>query len=183
MRNTIVALTLTLALFGGCATGPTQLGVADVHGPLEWGSADNVMQVSRLYFSAQPDAEGLRAARDGGVTAVINLRPQDEMEFDEAGAARAAGLVYYQVPVSGSGESFDRAAFARIGELVRAHPNEAMLLHCSSGNRAAAWLAAHLVDDHGLSPAAALPVARRAGLTRPEVEQRTLRYLEEARRP
>jgi protein tyrosine phosphatase (PTP) superfamily phosphohydrolase (DUF442 family) len=122
----------------------------------------------------------LRAAKESGVTTVVNLRSPAEMNFDEAAAAQEAGLNYYQVPVSSRGDSFDSEAFARIKELVQAHPGEPMLLHCASGNRVTGWLAVHLVEDHGMSLDAALPIAQSAGPMRRDVEKRVRRYLDEA---
>jgi protein tyrosine phosphatase (PTP) superfamily phosphohydrolase (DUF442 family) len=179
----MIALLLGVVAAAGCASAPHELSVEDVTGPQSWGSASNVMHLSRLYFADQPDEQGLQAARANGVTTVINLRSAGETTFDGASAAREAGLAYFEVPVSPAGASFDRAAFQRISALVAARPDETILVHCSSGNRAGAWLAAHLVEDHGMSVDAALPIARRAGMTRDDVEARVRRYLGAAAQP
>lgn len=174
------ALTL-LVLLGvvACASsGQPELTPADVHVQPAWGPVDNVTRVSRLYFSGQPDAEALRAAAAEGVEVVINLREPGESDFDEASAAAEAGQLYYNVPVSRKGESFDPEAMERIGELVRQHPGQKVLLHCRTGQRATSWLAIHLVEDHGLTPQQSLAVAGAAGLDSESLLERVQRYLQ-----
>ena len=148
--------------------------------PMTWGAADNVVQVGPLYVSRQPDVATLEAARDAGVTTVINLRGPDEMDWDEAAAVRALGLQYYNVPITGGGPSFDAAAIDEIGKAVAARRGGKVLMHCRSGNRAAAWLAVHLANDHDLPVDEAISIARDAGLTYEPLESRVRSYVGEA---
>jgi protein tyrosine phosphatase (PTP) superfamily phosphohydrolase (DUF442 family) len=85
-------------------------------------------------------------------------------------------MQYEQVPVPG-GEPLPRDALERVEAIVAAEPGRPVLLHCSSGNRAAAWLATHLVTRHGMEVGDALAVARRAGLTKPDMEEKVRAYL------
>ncbi len=152
---------------------------ADIGAPQEWGSAKNVVKVKHLYFSEQPDAAGISEAQAAGVQVVINLRGAEEMDWDEAAAVTQAGLVYYQVPIIGDGPSFDRESMQRVSEIVKKHHGQPVLLHCSSGNRASAWLAVHLVQDHDMDVDRSLTLARKSGLTKPVVEDRVRAYLSE----
>ena len=150
---------------------------ADISDPQSWGAADNVVKVKHLYFSAQPDAAGVEAAKNAGVEVVINLRNPEEMDWDEAGAVKQAGLTYYQVPISGEGPAFDENSMQRISALVKKHHRQPIWLHCSSGNRASAWLAVHLGQDHRMDIDQSIELARKAGLTNAELEGRVRTYV------
>lgn len=174
-RMMLASVLFLWALLNGCAT--QTISVQDVREPQVWGSAASVVGVQRLYISGQPDAAGLDEAQRQGVGAIINLRGPDESEWDEAQAAASRGIAYYQVPISGRDPNFDPAVINRISELVAQHPGEPVLVHCASGNRAAAWLAIHLVQDHGLGTDTALEIARPAGLTYAPLEPKIRRFL------
>lgn len=150
---------------------------ADISAAQTWGKAENVVQVKHLYFSAQPDAAGIQAAKNAGVEVVINLRNAQEMDWDEAGAVTQAGLTYYQVPISTDGPGFDQRAMQRISALVKQHHKQPLWLHCSSGNRASAWLAVHLVEDHHMNIDQSIALAQKAGLTSAELENRVRTYV------
>jgi protein tyrosine phosphatase (PTP) superfamily phosphohydrolase (DUF442 family) len=172
-RLLLVALGLALAT---AAVAAEPITPDDVKGPIAWGSASNVTQLRHLYFSGQPDQAGLEAARAAGVEVVINLRAPSELDWDEPAAVRALGLEYHSVPVTGP--AFDPAAFARIESLLAENEDRTIYLHCSSSNRVGGWLATHLVAKHGMDEEEALAVGRRAGITKPAVEERVHAYLE-----
>lgn len=174
MRISIIVLAL---LLGGCAA--QSISVRDVGEPQVWGSASSVVGIKRLFIAGQPDAAGLDEAQRQGVGAIINLRGLDESDWDEAAAAAERGIAYYQVPVSGRDPDFDAAVIDRISSLVQQHPDQPVLVHCASGNRAAAWLAIHLVQDHALTTDAALGIARPAGLSYAPLEGKIRRFLGE----
>ena len=141
-----------------------------------WGGAGEVKQFYRLYIAGQPDAAGLAAARDAGVGVVINLRDPSEHDWNEAAAAERLGLEYHNVPVSG--RALSRDAMERIHAIVQENPDEEILLHCTSGNRAAAWLAIHLVENEGMDPEDALAIGRETGLTSDSIAENVKAYLE-----
>ena len=63
-----------------------------------------------IFVAPQIDAEAVAAARDLGVTLIINNRPDDESDDQTPGAdieaaARAAGMDYVAIPVTHSGFS------------------------------------------------------------------------------
>ena len=147
--------------------------------PEVWGAAKSVVQVKHLYLSSQPDAESFDIAHKKGVSVVINLRDPAESQWDEKKAAEQAKLDYYNVPISGQGQSFDPEAIKQISALVQQHRDQKILLHCSSGNRASAWLAIHLSQDHDFDIEEAISLAKQTGLTSKVIETRVKHYLQE----
>jgi cytochrome c peroxidase len=169
-------LTVVLAIVCACGGERSTVRVEEVEGPYAWGSAQNVTRVRHLWFSAQVDEEGLRAAKESGVTLVIDLRAPGERGWDEAAAAERVGLDYENVVVPKDGP-FPTDAFARVEALVESHPDEQVLIHCSSGNRAAGWLTTHLVRSHEMPFQAALAISRKAGLRSDEMAARAAAFL------
>lgn len=169
------SLMILTALLISCAS--TAITPDDVTGPESWGASDNVTHLKHLYFSEQPDKVALQVAKSKGVTTVIDLRHPSELDWDEQTAAEEAGLEYVNIPIARQSKTLDSDAIRQISEAVRQRGQQQVLLHCSSGNRASAWLAAHLVDDHGMNTDDALEVAGKAGLTNDAVRDRVRTYL------
>ena len=134
-------------------------------------------RAGELRFLGQPSADELAQLRDEGIDIVVNLRPDSEMDWDEAAVAAGLGLDYYSVPIARSGAAFERESIERISAIVDANPDRDIVLHCSSGNRVAAWYAVYLVQRHGLSLEEALHTARVRGLVRAGSEKRIEAYL------
>ena len=170
------ALLLAAALAVVSCSEPTPAAF-EVSDPVRWGAAERVTRVSRLWFAGQPDLEGLEAARDNGVSLVINMREPGELDWDEAAAVESLGMRYANVPIPRQGP-LPASALEEVEQLVKEHPDEQILIHCASGQRAAGWLATHMTSRHGLETQTALDVARRAGMTKPGVERRVRDYLE-----
>lgn len=183
MRRWIAALAAVVCVVGGCASGPAVAPGTDdefqVSGPRSFGAADNVMRVRNLHISRQPDKKGFTKAADSGIGVVIDTRVPGELRWDEQAAVEATGMRYYNVPIARKGESLDAEALERITAIVRNHGDEQILMHCGSGNRVSAWLATHLVADHGLDEEEAIAIARRTGLTSAGLEERVRTYLDE----
>jgi uncharacterized protein (TIGR01244 family) len=175
----LALLTLTLPL---AALSSEPITPDDVSGPYHWGSVKNVTQLRHLYISGQPDAAGFAAARDAGIAVVIDLRAPGERDWDEVPVVEGLGMTYHNVPVHGA--SFDPEAFERIEALVKDAGEKPILLHCSSSNRVAGWLAVHLALAHDMTEEEAIAVGRRAGITKSGIEERVHDYLagERARR-
>ena len=90
-----------------------------------------------IFVAPQIDVEAVAAARDLGVTLIINNRPDDESDDQTPGAdieaaARAAGMDYVAIPVTHSGFSqpqVDAMAAALEGAEGK------ILAFCRSGTR------------------------------------------------
>lgn len=159
---------LCAMLLASCADGP----------PEPSATAPNAQQGPELRFSGQPRADEFAQLAGQGIDVVVNLREPEEMEFDEAAAAEAAGLSYYAVPISRSGSGFDADAIAQLHAIADRHADDDVFVHCASGNRAAAWYATYLVERKGVGIDEALARARERGL-RATLEPRVREYLDE----
>ena len=155
----------------------TSIASTDFTEPQVWGAASNVVGVKHLYLSAQPDQATLKTAIEHGVGVVINLREPNEQDWDEEGAATSLGLTYYNVPITRGGSGFDPDVLAQISGLVGTHRDTKILMHCSSGNRAGAWFAVHLVRDHGMPVEPSIEMSQRVGLTNTGMKSRVREFL------
>ena len=123
----------------------------------------------RIYMSGQPSPEGLEALAELGVTTVINLRTQQEMdnreivEFDEAAHLDAQGIHYVHIPAGGPDTPYAPAMveqFAKALADALGNAEERVLLHCTVAWRASHLWAAYLVRHEGLDMNQALDIAR-----------------------
>ncbi len=183
MKRWFAVLATAVLLLGACGGGISTKPVAEddfsVSGPRSLGAADNVMRIRNLHISRQPDKQGFAKAADSGITVVIDTRVPGELRWDEKAAVEGEGMSYYNVPIARKGDSLDADALARITAIVESHPDAQILMHCGSGNRVSAWLATHLVEDHGLGEDEAIGIARDTGLTSTGLENRVRTYLSE----
>lgn len=127
--------------------------------------------------------EGVGEVKKLGYASIINLRQANEAGANveaEADAAKAAGLRYVHVPISGA--SPDPAAVDEFLRVVVEPDNQPALIHCASGNRAAAlWLIKRLVVD-GWEEDRALKEAADLGLTSAPLKAFSLEYAASHRR-
>ena len=142
--------------------------------PVAVGQAPNSSAFgSRVYFAGQPSQADLAEYAKLGVKTIVNLRMPAEMEklgFDEAAAAKAAGLKYVSVPVSGMPSDGE---LAKIYTELSKSGDGKVLLHCASSNRAGVAWAAFRNGQHGLAAADALSEGKAAGLKSPALEKLT----------
>jgi uncharacterized protein (TIGR01244 family) len=84
-----------------------------------------------------------------GFASIINLRLDNEKGADidaEAAAAKAAGINFVHLPLSGSMP--DPAVADRFLKVIAEPGNQPAFIHCASGNRAAAmWLIKRVLID------------------------------------
>jgi uncharacterized protein (TIGR01244 family) len=84
-----------------------------------------------------------------GFASIINLRLDNEKGADidaEAAAAKAAGINFVHLPLSGSAP--DPAVADRFLKVITEPGNQPAFIHCASGNRAAAmWLIKRVLID------------------------------------
>jgi len=132
-------------------------------------SLENFKQGPQHMSSAQPNAEHLQALATQGVTVVINFR--DDALAEEASWATAAGMAYYHIPVT-DGSDLTAAKIAQLDQILRAIEGEQALLHCSTGNRAAAMLTLHAAWHQGADAEQALAVGSQHGLDSEALLQR-----------
>lgn len=172
-RSTILAMTISLAFGMQGGKQPAWTAGAKV-APVAVGQSPNSSAFgSQVYFAGQPSEADLAEYARLGVKTVVNLRMPAEMEklgFDEAAAAKAAGLKYVSVPFSGMPSDGD---LARIYSELNKSGDGKVLLHCASSNRVGVSWAAFRSAEHGLPADDALAEGRAAGLKNPTLEKLT----------
>ena|ERR1700736_508887 len=116
------------------------------------------------YTSGQPSQGEFNRLPTLGFRRVIDLRPPSEDHgFDEAAAAKTAGLEYLSLPVADEADL--TLANARQLDQWLADPAQPMtLIHCGSSNRVGALLALRAAWLHKASAEAAIDIGRTAGL-------------------
>jgi uncharacterized protein (TIGR01244 family) len=119
--------------------------------------------------------EGLKA---DGFKSVINLRLATEQGAnipDNEAKARALGLNYFHLPLSGSAP--DPAIVDQFLGVVSNQANQPVYIHCGSANRVGAvWLVKRVVQD-GWPMDKATTEAKAIGLSAPGLEKFALDYI------
>lgn len=177
-ERAVRTLAVALLLLAACASEPPPAPPKPLAGqpiapsPLKGFdvAANNVG--TRVLIAGQPTPEGLANARDAGVKVVINLRTDTEQGFDEGAVVRGLGMAYVSVPIGEKGLTDAKvASFIEAVRALQAQPGgtDRLLVHCQSGNRAAALWAMFEIEDGKLDREEAVARARKLGLKSPEL--------------
>ncbi|MBU1187472.1 MAG: hypothetical protein KKC01_00415 [Gammaproteobacteria bacterium] len=124
-------------------------------------------------FGSAPDPSTLQELADAGLKTVVDFRPASEWSCpDWPQRVQAAGMDFRHFPVSNVNEMTPTLT-AAVWELWQDSTAQPLLMHCASGNRAAAALALAAVRHGGMNPQQALVLGQQAGLTKmlPAVQQ------------
>jgi len=122
---------------------------------------------------AAPDQNALQELAASGLKTMVDFRPESEWSCpDWNQRVKATGIDYRHFPVTGVGEMTPQLT-AAVWDLWQNEAARPILLHCASGNRAAAALALAAIRHGGMSPQDALKLGKQAGLTKmlPAVQQ------------
>ncbi|MCP4901835.1 MAG: hypothetical protein GY906_33135 [bacterium] len=109
-----------------------------------------------LYIAGQPSQAGLKWMQELGVTTVINLRTQKEMDsrervpFDEAMLVEELKMQYVHIPSGGPDTPYIPEMVEEFAEALRG-ANGRVLLHCTVAWRASHLYATYLHRNRGLS--------------------------------
>ena len=137
-------------------------------------AGQNCWQVGDYYITAQPTESGLSVARGLGIQSVVCLRDATEgtnppyLPFDaqEDLTLTSLSMSFANIPFPHSTtltqELFDiraAAVLTVLGQLPKP-----LLMHCSSGDRASALWAIHLMVNCGLTKQGAIDYATLTGL-------------------
>lgn len=177
MAAPLIAALLLLTTIASADCEPESGSSDSVHKE-QWSDSTEVSKAGRFYFAGQPDRAALEYAHEKGVGIVISLRSESESTFEEAEILREFGTEFHRVPVDGSAAELAPEPFSVISEIVLANPDAAILVHCSSGNRASAWYATHLALVEGVDPDQAIAAAEQTGLTSKGLEAKVRAFLE-----
>jgi uncharacterized protein (TIGR01244 family) len=138
----------------------------------------NFLQVTPDFCTGgQPRPEHFAELKKRGVKAVLNLRPPTEHRAEEEKTTvEAAGLKYFNIPVSyREPKDADVDAFL---EITDDPANRPMFVHCTAAIRVGGfWLIRRVLRD-GMTWEAALDEARRIGLVNaPHLEDFAKAYI------
>ncbi len=113
-----------------------------------------IADAGALQIAGQPTADALREYAANGVTTVINLRTQQEMDnrnsvpYDEAALLEELGVSYVHIPLGGPDTPYTPAAVEEFATAFEGADGK-VLLHCTVAWRASHMWAAYLVKHKG----------------------------------
>jgi protein tyrosine phosphatase (PTP) superfamily phosphohydrolase (DUF442 family) len=143
-------------------------------------AGQNCWQIRNFYIAAQPTETGLTEAQKLGIKSVICLRDALEtayLEFlpfdpeEDRTLTTTLGMSFVNIPFPHSPtdpsfnipqDQFNIRAGAVLAVLHQLP--QPILMHCSSGDRASALWAVHLIVNCGLTTDAAITYAKMSGL-------------------
>jgi uncharacterized protein (TIGR01244 family) len=131
----------------------------------ESGFLEVIAQADELYISGQPDEDAFVKLKSEGVTTVVNLRTQKEMDnreyvpFDEAALLDSLGMEYIHIPLGGTDNPYTNEALTKFAEAVDKSEGK-LLLHCTVARRASHMFAAYLIQYKGFEPNKAIEYAK-----------------------
>ncbi|PHR66249.1 MAG: serine/threonine protein phosphatase [Idiomarina sp.] len=134
--------------------------------PVAVADVPNIHHPNEQHFTAgKPAKDDLVKLKEQGVTAVINLLTDSDMNNDdqEAQWAQELELEYYRVPVGGPND-LTRDSVADFDRALAATQGQTTLIHCSSSNRVGAMMALHAAWYDNASTEQALQIGRDYGL-------------------
>ncbi|TWT98772.1 YeeE/YedE thiosulfate transporter family protein [Neorhodopirellula pilleata] len=140
------------------------------------GSIEKLHTIDGIYLSSQPFPDDFRLAKCGGIQTVLNIRQEDELDWNEKEIVQSAGLEYHNVPFTDA-ETLTDEVFSQTRELLNQKDNHPLLLHCKSANRVGAIWLAHRVLDNGKSLADAEAEAKTVGLKSPDYLAKAQDYI------
>lgn len=155
MRFIFIAAALLM-----CAAVPAR-AQAPIHEPQKLDRKDfqaAIADVGPAFVAGQPTADALRSMKAAGVTTVISLRRQSEMDdrqqvpFDEPALVKELGMTYVHIPLGGADTPYTPEAVAKVNEAMKAAKGK-VLLHCTVAWRASHMWAAYLTTYKGYSVA------------------------------
>jgi len=128
-----------------------------------------VFRDGRVFIAGQPSEAAFARFQELGVTAVVNLRTQREMDnrqmvpFNEVELLAKLGIEYVHVPIGGDDNPWTPAAVERFAQVLEKHRGP-VLLHCTVAWRASYLWAAYLIRYAGLDLNAAVARGRAIGI-------------------
>lgn len=151
--------------------------VAQITKPAVPGVTNFAKLESTIACAGAVTPEGVAEVKKLGYASIINLRQPTENGANldaEAEAAKAAGVRFVHLPLNGA--SPDPAVVDQFLKAVVEPENQPVLVHCASGNRAAAlWMIKRMVVD-GWDADRAAAEATELGLTSAALKKFALDY-------
>ncbi len=133
--------------------------------PVEIEGMNNSARVGDLLIGGQPLTEALAGLKDDGYRTIVTLRAEGELDWDEQRVVDSLGMRFVSIPMPGPVDLITNDQVEQFDAVMQLG-NGPVVLHCGSGNRAAALWAIWLVEKKGVKPTEAVELAEKAGLTR-----------------
>ena len=143
----------------------------------ELGSTKNVHTLGNTVFAGQFQQDDIPTLKEAGITQVISLRKDAELDWNEAKAVTAAGLKHASIAFQAPGELTDEM-FQQLRDLLGKEEGKTMM-HCGGGNRVGAVWIAHRVLDDGVELEAAIDEAKTIGLKSEPLKERAIEYIKQ----
>jgi uncharacterized protein (TIGR01244 family) len=135
---------LILAVVVGTAFAQSQVKKSTIPGITNFAQVETTVACAGAVTPA-----AVAGIKKMGFASIINLRLASEQGADidaETAAAKAAGITFVHLPLSGSAP--DPAVADRFMETITKPGNQPAFIHCASGNRAAAmWMIKRVLVD------------------------------------
>ena len=171
-RTSVLPAILGLAVIGVPSAGAQQVTKESVEGVTNFARLETTVACGG---ATKPEA--VPELKKMGFASIINLRQPTEagaMVEEEAAAAKAAGINYFNIPFNG--QQPDPAVADRFITTITTKGNEPAYIHCAAGNRAGAmWMIKRLVVDRWDTDRAATE-ATALGMTSPALKQFAIDY-------
>lgn len=114
---------------------------------VDLGTTKPVFKQGNIYLAGQPAADDMQALKDAGITRVISIRGEGEIDWDEKAAVEAAGMEFVNVPMA-TPEDMTDEALANIRGMLSENKDKPVMLHCGAAVRAAAvWMTYKAIDE------------------------------------
>ena len=117
-----------------------------------------------LYRGGQPEEDSFKRLSEMGIKTIIDLRDSGERSRAEEVKARAAGLRYFNLPLS----NFKRPSDTKVAEvlsIINSPENQPVFVHCNRGaDRTGTIVAIYRIDHDGWTSEEAKQEAKRFGL-------------------
>lgn len=122
-------------------------------------------QVDNLYLAGQPSPDSWKPLKDLGITKIINLRGEGEMDFaGEIADIKAQEMEYEQFPIVVNGE-LSAENCKKLSDMIEGEGPH--FIHCGSANRVGGWLITYLNMYKNIDFDEAVDIAAANGLTNP----------------
>jgi len=127
----------------------------------------NFHQVNdNLYRGAQPQRGGIKKLSELGIKTVINLRGASDETRNEQTDAEAAGLRYFNIPMSGLGRPSDEQVELAMS-IIDNRENWPVFVHCQRGaDRTGVIIAVYRISRDHWTEDQAIAEAKRFGMAR-----------------
>jgi protein tyrosine phosphatase (PTP) superfamily phosphohydrolase (DUF442 family) len=138
----------------------------DIISPILIDSTVNLYEAGDFFLSGQPEKETLDLLKEKGVTLVVNVRTNVEMDlhnrkmFDEPGYIKDLDMKYLHVEVGGDA-GFTPEAVKKVADGIKDADGK-ILIHCRGAGRATLVWMAWLINYDGYSINNAIELGKNA---------------------